>query len=339
MNADKWIFPLALCFLCASSNDEQHFEKLCGQNPYLCEMHTVSTPLGSSVLLPCNFTTSGLGWVSWVRASGENLLHLMSDGHVQFMLPKEGRVKVFPNQGSRGNYPIMIDDLQDSDLGCYCCLQGNKCHQVDLHVTTDTLSEETWRLIYICVGVVTFILLGVGSYFLHKKMTQDNTTNLVGVDIEGADNHSLVYENDDQDPANQQGDLKINYCSTVGLPDLYRAQTTPSTVYANLNQFNFVMVESQRTTHRFQREVYDRSGKSCFTQHDYGNFYILHDFHTVRNFTNFFYCIVNQDEISNQPTMSATVENHERGFRKKKAKANREYNNPIYNRSQEQLNQ
>ncbi|XP_062241126.1 uncharacterized protein LOC133951287 isoform X8 [Platichthys flesus] len=241
MNADKWIFPLALCFLCASSNDEQHFEKLCGQNPYLCEMHTVSTPLGSSVLLPCNFTTSGLGWVSWVRASGENLLHLMSDGHVQFMLPKEGRVKVFPNQGSRGNYPIMIDDLQDSDLGCYCCLQGNKCHQVDLHVTTDTLSEETWRLIYICVGVVTFILLGVGSYFLHKKMTQDNTTNLVGVDIEGADNHSLVY--------------------------------------------------------------------------------------------------VNQDEISNQPTMSATVENHERGFRKKKAKANREYNNPIYNRSQEQLNQ
>ncbi|XP_053279149.1 uncharacterized protein LOC128440450 isoform X6 [Pleuronectes platessa] len=265
MNADKWIFPLALCFLCASSNDEQHFEKLCGQNPYLCEMHTVSTPLGSSVLLPCNFTTSGLRWVSWVRASGENLLHLMSDGHVQFMLPKEGRVKVFPNQGSRGNYPIRIDDLQESDLGCYCCLQGNKCHQVDLHVTTDTLSEETWRLIYICVGVVTFILLGVGSYFLHKKMTQDNTTNLVGVDIEVSD------------------------------------QPAPT---------------DRGPQHEELGEVYDRSGKSCFTQHDY----------------------VNQDEISNQPTMSATVENHERGFRKKKAKANREYNNPIYNRSQEQLN-
>ncbi|XP_060929504.1 uncharacterized protein LOC133003725 [Limanda limanda] len=335
MNADKWIFPLALCFICASSNDEQHFEKSCGQNPNLCEMLTVSTPLGSSVLLPCNFSTSGLGKVSWGRASGENLLHLMSDGHVQFMLPKEGRVKVFPNQGSRGKYPIRIDDLQDSDLGRYCCSQGDKCHQVDLHVTTGTLSEETWRLIYICVGVVTFILLGVSSYFLHKKMTQDSTNNL-SVDIEvvsdppaptgrepqhgelgGADNHSLVYENDDQDPANQQGDPKINYCSTVGLPDLYKAQTTQSTVYANLNQFNFEMVESQRTTHRFQREVYDRSGKSCFTQHDY----------------------VNQDEISNQQTMSATVENHGRGFRKKKAKANREYNNPIYNRSQEQLNQ
>ncbi|XP_034459299.1 uncharacterized protein LOC117772343 isoform X3 [Hippoglossus hippoglossus] len=319
MNADKWIFPLALCFICASSNDEQHFEKSCGQYPYLCERHIVSTPLGSSVLLPCNFTTNGLGWVSWVHASGENLLRLKADGHVQFMLPKEGRVKVFPNQGSRGNYPIRIDELQDSDLGCYRCLQGDKCHQVDLHVSTDTLSKETWGLIYICVGVVTFVLLGVCTYFLHKKMTQDSTNNIVCVHIEEADNHSLVYENDDQDPANQQGDPKINYCSTVGLPDLYRPQTTQSTVYPNLNQFNFEMVESERTTHRFQREIHDRSGKSCFTQHDY----------------------VNQEEISNQQTMSASLENHERGmtgFRKKKAKANREYKNPIYNRSQEQLN-
>ncbi|XP_035010593.1 uncharacterized protein LOC118106285 isoform X4 [Hippoglossus stenolepis] len=231
MNADKWIFPLALCFICASSNDEQHFEKSCGQYPYLCERHIVSTPLGSSVLLPCNFTTNGLGWVSWVHASGENLLRLKADGHVQFMLPKEGRVKVFPNQGSRGNYPIRIDELQDSDLGCYRCLQGDKCHQVDLHVTTDTLSKETWGLIYICVGVVTFVLLGVCTYFLHKKMTQDSTNNIVCVHFE-----------------------------------------------------------------------------------------------------------VNQEEISNQQTMSASLENHERGFRKKKAKANREYKNPIYNRSQEQLN-
>ncbi|XP_069390621.1 uncharacterized protein [Paralichthys olivaceus] len=302
MYADKWIFPLALCFMCASSNDEQHFEESCGQYSDLCEMHTVGTPFGSSVLLPCNFTTSGLERVSWAHADGADLLTLTSDGHVQFLLPKEGRVKVFPNQVSRGNYSIRIDELQDSDLGFYCCVQGDKCHQVDLRATTDTPSKETLPLIYICVGVVTFFLLVVSIYFLHKKRTQSNAIYLVNEEIE-ADAENTVYENDDQNLAIQQGEPSTKHCGPVAMSYLNTAQPAQK-------------MERQRTIRRFQREIFDTSGKPHFSQHYY----------------------VNQDEINNQQTMSAASANHERGFRKKKAKENQEYTNPIYNRGTDQLN-
>uniref|UniRef100_A0A3P8VQU6 Ig-like domain-containing protein n=1 Tax=Cynoglossus semilaevis TaxID=244447 RepID=A0A3P8VQU6_CYNSE len=85
---------------------------------------TLSAPLGSSVLLPCTFTTSSHTVVEWKHTAGGNLLRLMPNGQVTFLLPRGGRVKVFPNQSSRGNYSVRIDELLTSDLGCYCCVMG-----------------------------------------------------------------------------------------------------------------------------------------------------------------------------------------------------------------------
>ena len=94
--------------------------------------NTLSAALGSSVLLPCNFVTSRNNWVSWTHTSEENLVNLTSQGHIKFLLPKGGRLKAFPNQGSEGNYSIRIDELKDTDLGCYFCRQEDKCVKVEL---------------------------------------------------------------------------------------------------------------------------------------------------------------------------------------------------------------
>ncbi|XP_023276191.1 uncharacterized protein LOC111665428 isoform X2 [Seriola lalandi dorsalis] len=338
MNTDKWIFPLAVCFMCVSSNDDLHNEVSC-ELLEVCETHTVSAPLGSSVLLPCTFANSNFSWVSWAHTPAMELVHLNSKGSIKFLLPKSGRVKAFPNQGSEGNYSICIDELQYSDLGCYYCKQGTDCLQVELVAATDadTLRGEMLLLIYICVGVAAFILLSSCSYLFYKNRSQDNTNNPVGADIvgasappavtgivtlheqqRGADNSNLVYENDDQAPANQPGDPTRYPHSLPGhLHDVDRNPPTQSTsgIHPNLNQCNFERAQSQRTKHRFHRELINRLRQASFSRHYYAN----------------------QGELRQQG-MSTQAENPHRGFGKKKAKENHEYNNPIYNRSTDQLN-
>uniref|UniRef100_A0A3Q3JMM3 Ig-like domain-containing protein n=1 Tax=Monopterus albus TaxID=43700 RepID=A0A3Q3JMM3_MONAL len=92
-------------------------------------------PLGSSVLLPCHFTSNKDSWVSWAHPVID-LVNLTSKGFIKFLDPKSGRLKVFPNQASMGNYTIRIDELEVSDLGCYRCVWKNNCHQVELVAET-----------------------------------------------------------------------------------------------------------------------------------------------------------------------------------------------------------
>ncbi|XP_039985874.1 uncharacterized protein LOC120791517 isoform X2 [Xiphias gladius] len=310
--------------MCVPSNDGQHYEKNCEQYLDFCETHTLSAPLGSSVLLPCKFITSSHDWVSWAHTSGENLVNLTSEGRINFLLPKGGRVKVFPNQGSKGDYSISIDELEDSDLGCYYCRQGDECLQMEL-VAAPVTQREMWLLIYICAGMAAFMLLSVFSYVLYNNRKQNNTNNPVGADTEGAcapphmnmpeqqrgaDNIDLVYENNDQDPANQQGDPTRHNCRLPGvLHYLDRTQPTQDTsgIYPNVNQFNSEREESQRKKLRFHRELINRLRQASFSQHYY----------------------VNQSELSQQQAESAQANNHHRAH---------EYQNPIYNRSNGQLN-
>ncbi len=68
----------------------------------------------------------------WAHVPGVDLVHLTSEGRIKFLDPRYGRVKAFPNQGSEGNYSISIDELQNSDMGCYRCKEAARCLQVEL---------------------------------------------------------------------------------------------------------------------------------------------------------------------------------------------------------------
>ncbi|XP_059188091.1 uncharacterized protein LOC131970679 [Centropristis striata] len=182
MSADRWIFLFALCFISVSSNDEEDLFSNNACEDYLdeCETHTLVAPLRSSVLLPCNFATRSPDSVSWAHTPGTYLIHLTSEGRIEFLDHRYGRVKAFPNQGSEGNFSICIDELKDSDLGCYRCLGGPNCLQVKLIAGEGALSGETRLLIYICVGVAAFILLSAAGYccmkciLCYKNKTEDN---------------------------------------------------------------------------------------------------------------------------------------------------------------------
>ncbi|XP_054453091.1 uncharacterized protein LOC129089725 isoform X5 [Anoplopoma fimbria] len=348
MNADRWIVLLALCFIFVSSN-ETDFKNYTEPNSDVCEMQTVSAQLGSSVLLPCNFDTSSMNWVTWANTTGLDLVHLTSEGRIRFLDHRYGRVKAFPNQGSEGNYSILIDELQNSDLGSYRCKHGRECLQVELVAEkanrAGAMSEEVLLVIYICVGVIAFILLSIGGYCCMKcilccyNKTMGNTYNVeregtagasappeetgrgpVDHQQRGGGNDNLVYENDDQDPSNQEDDLSRNYCNPVGdLPDPTRSQPTQSTsgMYPNLNEFK--RMDSQRAKQGFHIELFSRLRQASVGRHFY----------------------VNQGEINNQQAMATQAENQHKAAglgKKKRAKKNGEFKNPIYNRSTDQLN-
>ena len=94
-----------------------------------CVTVMISASLRSSILLPCHAPFLGrTDWMLWVQNTGAPLVNLSSQGKVWFLEPREGRVKTFPNEGSRGNYTIRIDG--ESDLGCYQCRPADACHQV-----------------------------------------------------------------------------------------------------------------------------------------------------------------------------------------------------------------
>lgn len=331
MSADKWVFLLALCFTRAASND-QHSDWDYNEEDH-CETQALSVHLGSSVFLPCNVATSSQNLVRWIH--DEVLVELSFGGSIKFLDPRHGRVKAFPNQASEGNFSIRIDELKTSDLGYYHCIQGDYCVQVELFADSP-LSEEMWLLVFISVGVAALILLSVGGYFLYKKCvvpccnkTKDDANNPVSAGVEagasappapsavqrqqiGSDNNILVYENDDQYLAGVDP-LRHHHGHPRAVQD-QPIQTT-SGIYPNLSQFQFERVESHRTRTRFHIDLINRLRPSSLSRHYY----------------------VNQRELRKQQAMSTQAENqHRAGVGKKKAQD--EYNNPIYNRSTDQLN-
>ncbi|XP_068441981.1 uncharacterized protein [Clinocottus analis] len=344
MNAGRWIVLLALGFICVSSNEEPDIENSCAPHLDVCETNALRAPLGSSVLLQCSFNTTNRSWVSWAQTTGLDLVQLRTEGRIKFLDHRNGRVKVFPNQASEGNYSILIDELQHSDHGCYRCKQGHDCHQVELGVAVEGAPSEDWMLlIYICVGVTAFTLLSVGGYCCAKCILCCNRTiysinNPEGAAADGAraapvetgrapvepqqrggGNDNLVYENDDQNPFSLQGDLSGNYCNSIDLPNPDSTQPTASGIYPNLNQFQ--TVESPTTKQSFHRELFSRLRQASMSRHYYAN----------------------QGEISKHQATATPAQNHHgaAGFgkkKKKKAETNVELQNPIYNRSADQLN-
>lgn len=128
------------------SSAQQHNGTNCEPDRDTCKTHKLSAALGTSVLLPCNFSKNPPNTVSWVQTPEINVVTLSSDGHINFSDPRYGRVNAFPNQGSRKNYSISIDKINSSDLGCYRCLGGEYCVQVELALKMGKRTSMTFLI-------------------------------------------------------------------------------------------------------------------------------------------------------------------------------------------------
>ncbi|CAB1348949.1 unnamed protein product [Coregonus sp. 'balchen'] len=177
-----------------------------------CKTSTLQAPLGSVVLLSCSFGSTSLGispghgWVVWNHGSGSgvSLVNITSSGKVDFLDPRQGRVKAFPNQGVLGNFSISIDALQASDLGSYCCeLQSNdQCHRVEVE-ELDQDSTDLQVLFFSICGVAVLIVLLSGCFcwvkWTRSSAPPENVTcsDNVGRDVaqeRGAGNERPIYE-------------------------------------------------------------------------------------------------------------------------------------------------
>lgn len=120
------------CIKVKLSEDEGELlsEESCNKD--FCKVYEVPATLGSSVYLPCFFQTNAYKWVTWARISEREVVRLSYEGRVRYQDPRSGRVKAFPNQALEGNYTIAIDELKNSDLGSYCCMQRSNCLRVEL---------------------------------------------------------------------------------------------------------------------------------------------------------------------------------------------------------------
>ncbi|XP_030236276.1 uncharacterized protein LOC115560828 isoform X3 [Gadus morhua] len=297
----KSIAWFALCNLCASLNDQSHCQDS-------CDTVMISASLRSSILLPCHAPFLGLtDWMLWVQNTGAPLVNLSSQGKVWFLEPREGRVKTFPNEGSRGNYTIRIDGLQESDLGCYQCGPADACHQV----VVQKEEVDLWLPLCITAGVTTVIL------FVCFCCYKASFSGCKGCSLSQRGTRKRQ-ENDEQEPAD------------IGLSEDERLarnqdQGPPETIHDYEEQSESVapcrpvrghpQLERTRSTERkhalLNREIFSR----------------------LRQASRHFY--VNQDEIIQQRS-SAQKERRPRGLRGKKAK--QRYENPIYNSSPSQVN-
>ncbi|XP_054884670.1 uncharacterized protein LOC129359226 [Poeciliopsis prolifica] len=302
----------------------------------VCKTHEVIAALGSSVRLPCNFSSKDSSWVEWTQEDGQNvdLVRLSSKGRIIYLDPRSGRVKTFPIQAPKRNYSIIIDALQNSDIGSYYCRQSNKCIEVKLSKD----KGEMHVLIIICTGAAALILLSLFGYFcclkyncLSSKSGPDDVIDTVSGTVgpsappqEGGVNrpptggnnldNNLVYENDDQylnasrNPIGQPGAAQRQ--------DGNQPDQSGIGIYPNLDEFKFQREESQRTKQRFHLELFSRLRQASINRHFYAN----------------------QGEIRKQQARAAQAENNRAGMGRRKPKDSCEYKNPIYNRSTDQLN-
>ncbi|XP_014866108.1 PREDICTED: uncharacterized protein LOC106932098 isoform X1 [Poecilia mexicana] len=306
-----------------------------------CKTQEIRSPLGSSVVLPCNFSSNDFDWVNWTQAKedGQNvdLVHLSSKGRILYLDPRSGRVKTFPIQASKRNYSITIDELQNSDMGSYYCEQSNECFEVKLSKEKGE-KGNLYLLIFICAGAAALILLSLFGYFCYLKCIclsnksrpddvivtvsgtagpsappQEGSVNELPAGVNNLDNN-LVYENDDQylNPSRNSSDQPGAAQHQVG----NQPGQSGIGIYPNLEEFRFQREESQRTKQRFHLELFSRLRQASINRHFYAN----------------------QGEIRKQQAMAAQAENSRAGMGRRKPKDSCEYKNPIYNRSTDQLN-
>ncbi|XP_051534768.1 uncharacterized protein LOC127429704 [Myxocyprinus asiaticus] len=154
-----WIFFGAL----VASKALDHCKGICEDVTLI----TISASLKSQVFLPCHFGTSlqtstTTERVEWSHFS--SLLKIAQNGIVFFNNPREGRVNVFPNLAYGGNFSIVIQDLQLSDLGTYCCELSRKCWKVEITESPHPAKkneeyQNAWLFFFAGAGIFTLLFI------------------------------------------------------------------------------------------------------------------------------------------------------------------------------------
>ncbi|KAI1902905.1 hypothetical protein AGOR_G00021120 [Albula goreensis] len=152
--------------------------------------------LSSDVLLPCTFVpgllqearSSDLA-VVWMQGPLSSFVEIKWAGEVSFWDTRKGRVKVFKDRSHEGNFSIVIQKVQESDLGLYSCelFDGVNCsmalQEVQLSLQNDTsgalwlhIMSNSWYYIAAGGSVIIFLIVGC-SFSLRHRWKQSRSAN------------------------------------------------------------------------------------------------------------------------------------------------------------------
>ncbi|XP_027027161.1 uncharacterized protein LOC113658885 isoform X2 [Tachysurus fulvidraco] len=182
-----------------------------------CRNITLNIQLGSQMLLPCTLLISNeTKEAKWSHNS--SLLNIGPNGTVKFDDPRDGKIIVFPYLFYRGNFSILVHQLQASDMGMYCCQLSQECQRVEVKLLTEGLNFSWY---YIAAGVGIFILLVIvfslvvyklrgkcskrssDSYYINTSPKEQRTERTQGVENVRVDECDGEYEDiqcDTHDP-------------------------------------------------------------------------------------------------------------------------------------------
>ncbi|KAI4891803.1 hypothetical protein NFI96_014805 [Prochilodus magdalenae] len=147
----------------------------------------ISAQLHSDVLLPCYFKPAVLRsdksadiaavW-SQQNTTADYLLEVKLQGVVWFWKNRDGRIKTFPKSSAPGNFSILLQKVQESDLGLYRCelFRGISCslayQDIYLIAASKTYSSvKYWH--YLLGAAVALCLLLVPLGYLQWKRGLD----------------------------------------------------------------------------------------------------------------------------------------------------------------------
>ncbi|KAG7471291.1 hypothetical protein MATL_G00122730 [Megalops atlanticus] len=308
----RWTLSVMFYFGLVSSQGRSPCESRCSEPVRL------TTQLDSEVLLPCEFRAKlpvqaqrgNNVTVSWkwtptqvkVKQSGDlkDLVRIRQSGLVYFSDPRNGRVKVFPTLSGVGNFSILIDRLQDSDLGRYCCeIPPNEAtcsmvvisHSSGAENKVGTFMLGNWYF-FVAGGALFFFLLipcVCCVKFQRREMNETpdyiNTRTLDEVrppestereekdarpseeEEGGHSGDEIVYENDLHDP-NNAPPVQIAPASQLEITSRSNRQqpNTRRPYYANQAEIN-KQAEAARKRHN-QRSFWKRKPKEQRLQYE-----------------------------------------------------------------------
>lgn len=214
-----WIFFGAL----VSSNALDHWNTRCKEI-------TVNASLKSEVLLPCHFNISRYDetvTVNWTKDFNYlSLVTIFINGRMFFDSRSKGRVNVFPLLSKRGNFSILVHDLQSSDIATYTCELNSECWRVKIHEHVKII-ERPHRIsefnpwFYFAAGAGLFILLFIAFSLLSKfygkcVSTSSKSDPVNGVQSEGSNFPEEAQNTESSGHRNERG-----------------VRRSPTTVYEN----------------------------------------------------------------------------------------------------------
>nr|XP_021332249.1 uncharacterized protein si:dkey-65b12.12 isoform X3 [Danio rerio] len=147
----------------------------------------VTTELESNVLLPCLFdpdlfrslklsTNSTADW-SQINTTVQHIVEIKVNGESSFWDNRRGRIKAFSSQSGSGNFSILINKVQSSDLGLYQCelFREFNCSLAYTEISlalVEFLFLDNWQLVIPAAtggGFLLLCLVSLSVYFAWIK--------------------------------------------------------------------------------------------------------------------------------------------------------------------------